>query len=106
MVRPDREGTANNVAGVGTGDQTWELDARNIMFRIDHSFTPNFRANHSFYWNRRPSVRNCEGPDGCNYDAHPDRIGPNTDYYAAGSSSGSRPTTPISSSTGSSRTTC
>jgi hypothetical protein len=85
MVRPDREGLANNVAGVGTGDQTWELDARNIMFRIDHGFTPNFRANHSFYWNRRPSVRNCEGPDGCNYDAHPEKnSAQNTDYYGSG----------------------
>ena len=85
MVRPDREGLANNVAGVGVGDQTWELDARNIMFRIDHGFTPNFRANHSFYWNRRPSVRNCEGPDGCNYDAHPEKnSAQNTDYYGSG----------------------
>ena len=73
------------MAGLGTGDQTWELDARNIMFRIDHNFTPNFRANHSFYWNRRPSVRNCEGPDGCNYDANPEtESAQNTDYYGNG----------------------
>ena len=44
----------NNVAGNPAGDQTWELDARNIMFRIDHSFTPKFRASFSFYWNHRP----------------------------------------------------
>ena len=55
------------------------------MFRIDHNFTPNFRANHSFYWNRRPSVRNCEGPDGCNYDANPEtESAQNTDYYGNG----------------------
>jgi hypothetical protein len=85
MVEPDRAGLANNVAGLGTGDQTWELDARNIMFRIDHNFTPNFRANHSFYWNRRPSVRNCEGPDGCNYEANPEtESAQNTDYYGNG----------------------
>ena len=36
-------GTPFNVAGNPAGDQTWELDARNIMFRVDHSFTPNFR---------------------------------------------------------------
>jgi hypothetical protein len=85
MVSPDREGLSNNVAGLGTGDQTWELDARNIMFRIDHNFSPNFRANHSFYWNRRPSVRNCEGVDGCNYEADPE-LEPeqNTDYYGNG----------------------
>ena len=54
MVSPDRASSANNVAGNPAGDQTWELDARNIMFRVDHNFTPNFRASHSFYWNRRP----------------------------------------------------
>lgn len=85
MVRPDREGLANNVAGIGTGDQTWELDARNIMFRVDHNFRPNFRANHSFYWNRRPSVRNCEGVDGCNYKFHPEKEPEkNVDYYGSG----------------------
>jgi hypothetical protein len=85
MVSPDREGLSNNVAGLGTGDQTWELDARNIMFRVDHNFTPNFRANHSFYWNRRPSVRNCEGVDGCNYEFDP-QLEPekNVDYYGSG----------------------
>jgi hypothetical protein len=85
MVGPDREGLANNVAGIGTGDQTWELDARNIMFRLDHGFTPNFRANHSFYWNRRPSVRNCEGVDGCNYRFNPQKEPHrNTEYYGSG----------------------
>jgi hypothetical protein len=88
MVSPDREGLANNVAGLGsfsTGDQTWELDARNIMFRIDHNFVPNFRSNFSFYWNHRPSVRNCEGPDGCNYEFDPEKeSAQNTDYYGNG----------------------
>jgi hypothetical protein len=85
MVEPDRGGLANNVAGLGTGDQTWELDARNIMFRVDHNFVPNFRSNFSFYWNRRPSVRNCEGVDGCNYDFDPE-LEPekNVDYYGGG----------------------
>ena len=85
MVSPDRAGLAQNVAGLGTGDQTWELDARNLMFRIDHNFTPNFRANHSFYWNRRPSVRNCEGVDGCNYESDPATAPEqNVDYYGGG----------------------
>jgi hypothetical protein len=85
MVSPDREGLSNNVAGIGTGDQTWELDARNIMFRIDHNFSPNFRANHSFYWNRRPSVRNCEGVDGCNYETNPEKEPEgNVNYYGNG----------------------
>ena len=85
MVGPDREGLANNVAGVGAGDQTWELDARNIMFRVDHNFTPNFKSSTSFYWNRRPSVRNCEGVDGCNYEFDPEKeSAKNTDYYGSG----------------------
>lgn len=65
MVPPDREGIAFNVAGNPAGDQTWELDARNILARGDHVFTPNFRTSHSFYWNRRPSIRNCGGVGGC-----------------------------------------
>jgi hypothetical protein len=65
MVHPDRAGTAFNVAGNPAGDQTWELNARNILVRADHSFSPNFRMSHSFYWNRRPSIRNCGGVGGC-----------------------------------------
>ena len=85
MVGPDREGLANNVAGIGTGDQTWELDARNIMFRLDHNFSPDFKSSTSFYWNRRPSVRNCEGVDGCNYESDPEtESAENTDYYGSG----------------------
>ena len=85
MVGPDRAGLANNVAGVGTGDQTWELDARNIMFRVDQNFSPAFKTSTSFYWNRRPSVRNCEGVDGCNYEFDPEKeSAQNTDYYGSG----------------------
>jgi carboxypeptidase family protein/TonB-dependent receptor-like protein len=85
MVGPDREGLANNVAGIGTGDQTWELDARNLMGRVDHNFTPNFKSSISFYWNRRPSVRNCEGVDGCNYESDPESAPEeNTGYYGSG----------------------
>jgi hypothetical protein len=65
MVHPDRAGTSFNVAGNPAGDQTWELDARNILIRTDHSFSPNFRMSDSFYWNRRPSIRNCGGVGGC-----------------------------------------
>ena len=56
MVEPDRPATSFNVAGNPAGDQTWELDARNILVRADHSFSPNFRMSDSFYWNRRPSI--------------------------------------------------
>jgi hypothetical protein len=65
MVHPDRAQNAFNVAGNPAGDQTWELDARNILIRTDHSFSPNFRMSDSFYWNRRPSIRNCGGLAGC-----------------------------------------
>ena len=82
---PTATGLANNVAGIGTGDQTWELDARNIMFRVDQNFTPDFKSSTSFYWNRRPSVRNCEGVDGCNYEFDPEKeSAQNTDYYGSG----------------------
>ena len=66
MVSPDRAGTSFNVAGNPAGDQTWELNARNILWRVDHSFSPNARFSHSFYWNRRPApLRNCGGVGGC-----------------------------------------
>jgi Carboxypeptidase regulatory-like domain len=66
MVSPDRPGTAFNVAGNPAGDQTWLLNARTIEFRVDHSFTPNFRMSESFYWGHRPSIRNCGEVAGCN----------------------------------------
>ena len=65
MVHPDRPGTAFNVAGNPAGDQTWVLNARNMLGRLDHSFTPNFKVSASFYWNRRPSIRNCGETSGC-----------------------------------------
>ena len=85
MVSPDRASLTNNVAGNPAGDQTWELDARNIMFRVDHNFTPNFRASHSFYWNRRPSIRNCGEVAGCTVEFDPEtESAKNTDYYGNG----------------------
>ena len=65
MVQPDRPGLSNNVAGNPAGDQTWELDARNILLRLDHSFSAEFKATFSGYYNNRPSVRNCGGAQGC-----------------------------------------
>jgi hypothetical protein len=65
MVHPDRPGNAFNVAGNPAGDQTWLLNARTIEFRVDHSFTPNFRMSESFYWGHRPSIRNCGEVAGC-----------------------------------------
>ena len=85
MVHPDRAGTAFNVAGNPAGDQTWVLNARNILFRVDHGFTKNFRMSHSFYWNRRPSIRNCGEVGGCTTEfsgeTEPEK---NTSYYGAG----------------------
>src|SRR6185503_10643410 len=65
MVHPDRPGIANNVAGNPAGDQTWELDNRNILLRLDHSFSDRFKATFSGYYNNRPSLRNCGGAQGC-----------------------------------------
>ena len=79
-------GSANNVAGNPAGDQTWELDARNIMFRIDHNFTPNFRASHSFYWNRRPvdpQLRRGR-PAAPSSSIRETESAKNTDYYGDG----------------------
>jgi hypothetical protein len=85
MVSPDRAGTSNNVAGNPAGDQTWEIDARNIMFRVDHNFTPDFRSSFSFYWNRRPSLRNCGEVAGCTVEFDPEtESAQNTDYYGNG----------------------
>ena len=85
MVHPDRAGTANNVAGNPAGDQTWVLDARNMLGRLDHSFTPNFKVSTSFYWNRRPSIRNCGETGGCTTEfdgeIEPEK---NNTYYGQG----------------------
>jgi hypothetical protein len=85
MVKPDRPGTAFNVAGNPAGDQTWVLDARNIEFRVDHGFTPNFRMSHTFYWNRRPSIRNCGEVGGCTTEFDGEKEPQkNTSYYGDG----------------------
>jgi Carboxypeptidase regulatory-like domain len=82
MVHPDRPGVAFNVA---VGAQTWLLNARNIEFRVDHAFTPNFRISESFYWNHRPAIRNCAGVAGCatqfNGETEPQK---NSSYYGNG----------------------
>ena len=56
------------------------------MFRVDHGFTPNFRMSHSFYWNHRPSIRNCGEVGGCTYRVRSAKPSPekNTDYYGNG----------------------
>jgi hypothetical protein len=55
------------------------------MFRVDHNFNSNFRASHSFYWNRRPSVRNCGEVAGCTVPNDPEtNPAENTDYYGNG----------------------
>lgn len=85
MVRPDRPGTAFNVAGNPAGDQTWVLNARNLLGRVDHVFSPKIRMSHSFYWNRRPSIRNCGEVGGCTTEfdgeTEPEK---NNSYYGAG----------------------
>jgi len=85
MVSPDRGGFAHNVAGNPAGDQTWWLNARTIMFRVDHSFTPKFRMSHSFYCGHRPSVRNCGEVAGCSTqfsgETEPEK---NDTYYGNG----------------------
>jgi len=85
MVSPDRAGLFNNVAGNPAGDQTWLLNARNVEFRVDHNFTPNFRMSETFYWNHRPSIRNCGEVAGCTVQ-HDGQTSPqlNTDYYGNG----------------------
>ena len=65
IPQPDRPGRAFNVAGNPNGDQTWELDAKTWLARIDHSFTSNFKMSHTFFLNERPAIRNCGGVQGC-----------------------------------------
>jgi hypothetical protein len=85
MVHPDRAGISNNVAGNPAGDQTWDLDARNIMARVDHNFSKGFRGSTSFYWNHRPSIRNCGEVAGCTVPNDPEtEPSKNTDYYGNG----------------------
>ncbi len=85
MARPDRPGLSNNVAGNPAGDQTWELDSRNLFLRLDHSFSPKFKAMFSGYYNNRPSVRNCGGAQGCSVENDPlSDSASNTDYIGEG----------------------
>src|SRR5439155_14610134 len=86
MVSPDiANQLVNNVAGNPAGDQTWDLNARTIEFRVDHQFTQNFRMTESFYWGHRPSIRNCGEVAGCvtQFDGatEPQK---NTSYYGNG----------------------
>lgn len=85
MVRPDRPGTAFNVAGNPAGDQTWIADFRTIVFRADHQWNEKFKTGTSFFWPWRPAIRNCGEVGGCNskYDA---RVSPekNDDYIGNG----------------------
>jgi hypothetical protein len=85
MASPDRAGLANNVAGNPAGDQTWELDARVLLARLDHNFTPNTRLSLSGFYNNRPSIRNCGGVVGCttSFDGKTEPA-KNTDYYGDG----------------------
>jgi len=85
MVRPDRPGVSFNVAGNPAGDQTWALNARNIMARVDQNIGKNLRASTSFYWNHRPSIRNCGEVAGCTVPNNPETSPEkNTDYYGNG----------------------
>ena len=101
MVGPDREGLANNVAGVGVGDQTWELDARNIMFRVDHFRRPSSRAPAST-GTAVPRCATARAWMGATTSSIPRRSRPRTPITTvAGSSSASPRTMRTSSSTGS-----
>jgi hypothetical protein len=85
MVRPDRPGLSNNVAGNPAGDQTWELDAHVYLARIDHTFSPKLKAMFSGFYNNRPSVRNCGGAQGCSVANDPlTDSASNTDYIGEG----------------------
>jgi len=85
MVHPDRPGVAFNVAGGQFSSQTWVLNARTILFRLDHTFTQHFRMSESFYWNHRPAIRNCGGVAGCEtqFDGEKEPEKNNT-YYGNG----------------------
>jgi hypothetical protein len=84
MVGPDRPGLAFNVAG-SPGGQQWKLDARVILARLDHHFTPNHRLSLSGFYNNRPRIANCGGVGGCTTrfdgETEPEK---NDDYYGGG----------------------
>ncbi len=75
MVHPDRPGLSFNVAGNPSGDQTWIGDFRTIMFRVDHQVNEKFKTTTSFFWPKRPSIRNCGEVQGCSFQYDP-RVSP------------------------------
>lgn len=81
MVRPDRAGTAFNVAGNPAGDQTWIADFQTIMFRLDHNFNDRFKTSSSFFAPQRPAIRNCGEVGGCNFQADPRQSPEKNDEY-------------------------
>jgi hypothetical protein len=85
MVRPDRAGLTNNVAGNPAGDQTWIANFRTPLIRVDHHFNQRFRTSHTFFWPYRPAVRNCGEVQGCNirFGAESDS-NKNDDYVGVG----------------------
>jgi Carboxypeptidase regulatory-like domain len=85
MVHPDRPGLSNNVAGGPALAQTWDLDARNLLLRLDHSFSPKFKATISGYYNDRPAIRGCGGNQGCTVPNDPlTDSASNTEYIGGG----------------------
>ena len=108
MVHPDRAEISNNVAGNPAGDQTWELDARNIMARVDHNFSKRLQGKHELLLEPPsvgPQLRRGRRAAPCRTIRKPSRRRTPT-TTATGSSSASPRSTCISSSTGSSGTTC
>lgn len=85
MVHPDRPGLAFNVAGNPAGDQTWVLNAKALDIRLDYNISQKLRSSTSFYWNQRPSIRNCGEVAGCftefNGETEPQK---NDNYYGNG----------------------
>ena len=85
MVHPDRPGLSNNVAGAGSQAGTGALDARNLLLRLDHTFSPQFKATFSGYYNDRPAIRGCGGNQGCTVPNDPlSDSASNTGYIGQG----------------------
>ena len=85
MVRPDRPGIANNVAGNPAGDQTWQANYTTPLIKADHIFNPNFRTSTTFFWPHRPAIRNCGEVGGCDVEfTSPAELSQNTDYVGIG----------------------
>jgi Carboxypeptidase regulatory-like domain len=85
MVHPDRPGLSNNVAGAGSQAGTWALDVRNLLLRLDHTFSPRVKATFSGYYNDRPAIRGCGGNQGCTVPNDPlSDSASNTEYIGQG----------------------